>query len=63
MQKLLRSQLQAYGDTSPARYQRLNQVWDDYNSGRIDPPPLVSSLTISLGTHNHHLIYFLISQY
>jgi hypothetical protein len=39
LQKLWRSQFQVYGDTSPARYQRLNQVWDDYNSGMIDPPP------------------------
>lgn len=39
MQKLWRSQFQVYADTSPTRYQRLNQVWDDYNEGRIDPPP------------------------
>ena len=39
MQKLLRSQFQAYSNTSSARYQRLNQVWEDYNSGRIAPPP------------------------
>ncbi|WP_019498063.1 hypothetical protein [Pseudanabaena sp. PCC 6802] len=37
--KLLKAEFQAYDDVTPDRRKLLNQVWDDYNSGKIDAPP------------------------
>lgn len=41
MKKLLRAEMQAYQDASLERRQLLYEVWDDYNSGKIDVPPEV----------------------
>jgi hypothetical protein len=37
--KLLKAEFQAYEEVTPDRRKLLNQVWDDYNSGKIDAPP------------------------
>ncbi|MCU0570783.1 MAG: hypothetical protein MUF49_29965 [Oculatellaceae cyanobacterium Prado106] len=39
LQKLLRSEMQAYADSASKRRQHLQQFWEDYNSGAIVPPP------------------------
>ncbi|MBW4619638.1 MAG: DUF2059 domain-containing protein [Cyanosarcina radialis HA8281-LM2] len=38
MKKLLQNEIQSYSDSSKARQKLLFQVWDDYSSGRINPP-------------------------
>ncbi|MBM0743219.1 DUF2059 domain-containing protein [Phormidium sp. CLA17] len=42
MKKLMQTEVQAYVDASPERRKRLQKVWDDYNSGRIQIPPEVA---------------------
>ncbi len=39
MKKLMQAEVQAYGDAAPERRKRLDKVWNDYNSGRIQMPP------------------------
>lgn len=39
MKKLLQSEIQAYLDTTLDRHKLLFKVWDDYNTGKINPPP------------------------
>lgn len=39
IKKLLQSEIQAYLETSPTRYRLLNNVWNSYNEGRLNPPP------------------------
>lgn len=39
IKKLLQSETQAYLETSPTRYRLLNDVWNNYNEGRLNPPP------------------------
>ncbi|WP_146048748.1 DUF2059 domain-containing protein [Pseudanabaena sp. BC1403] len=39
MKKLLRTEIQAYEETSTKRARLLFQAWDDYNSGKINMPP------------------------
>ena len=41
MKKLLQAEVQAYADAAPKRRKRLDKVWNDYNSGRIQMPPEV----------------------
>jgi hypothetical protein len=41
IKKLLRAEMQAYQDASPERRQLLYEIWDDYNSGKVDVPPEV----------------------
>ncbi|UBF27905.1 DUF2059 domain-containing protein [Kovacikia minuta CCNUW1] len=41
MKRLLQNEMQAYVDSSEERRKLLSQVWDDYNSGKINPPPEV----------------------
>jgi hypothetical protein len=38
MKKLLQSEVLAYGDVGKERRKLLFQVWDDYNSGKIEAP-------------------------
>jgi hypothetical protein len=38
LQRLLRSEIQAYNDTSPKRSKLLNELWTNYNEGRINIP-------------------------
>lgn len=38
MKKLLQSEVKAYMDTSKQRFKRGFEMWDDYNSGKIDLP-------------------------
>jgi hypothetical protein len=38
LQRLLRSEIQAYNDTSPKRFKLLNEVWTNYNEGKINVP-------------------------
>ncbi len=38
MKKLLRTEIQAYVDTSDKRFKLLQKFWDDYNSGLINEP-------------------------
>jgi hypothetical protein len=41
LQKLLQAEMQAYTDTAEERRKLLSKLWDDYNSGRFNPPPEV----------------------
>lgn len=41
MKKLMQTEAQAYIDSASVRRSRLQQVWDDYNSGKISVPPEV----------------------
>jgi hypothetical protein len=38
LQRLLRSEIQVYNQTSPKRHQLLNEVWTNYNEGKITLP-------------------------
>lgn len=38
MKKLLQTEIQAYVDASKQRRKLFEQVWNDYNSGKITPP-------------------------
>jgi hypothetical protein len=38
MQRLLRSEIQAYNATAPKRYKLLNELWNNYNDGQIKLP-------------------------
>jgi hypothetical protein len=38
LQRLLRSEIQVYNETSPKRHQLLNEVWENYNEGKITLP-------------------------
>jgi hypothetical protein len=38
VKKLLQDEIQAYTDVSEERRKLLFKVWDDYNSGIINPP-------------------------
>jgi hypothetical protein len=38
MKKLLQSEVQAYADVGKERRKLLFQMWDDYNSGKIETP-------------------------
>ncbi|AFY96000.1 DUF2059 domain-containing protein [Chamaesiphon minutus] len=38
MQKLVRTEIQAYIDTAETRQKFLSQLWDEYNSGKFTPP-------------------------
>jgi Uncharacterized protein conserved in bacteria (DUF2059) len=38
MQKLIRTEIQAYVDTAETRQKLLSQLWDEYNSGKFTPP-------------------------
>jgi hypothetical protein len=38
LQRLLRSEIQAYNDTSSKRFKLLNEVWTNYNEGKINVP-------------------------
>jgi hypothetical protein len=39
LKKLLKAEFQAYEEVTPERRKLLLQVWDDYNSGKINVPP------------------------
>jgi hypothetical protein len=41
MKKLLQSEIQAYDNASKERRILLDKVWNNYNSGKITPPPEV----------------------
>ena len=38
MQKLLQAEAQGYTDSATVRRERFQQVWEDYQSGKINPP-------------------------
>ena len=42
LKKLLRTEIQVYRDTAPQRRKLLQQFWNDYNEGKIAPPPSVT---------------------
>jgi hypothetical protein len=38
MKKLLKAEVQAYSEVGKERRKLLFQIWDDYNSGKIEAP-------------------------
>jgi hypothetical protein len=38
MKKLLQAEMQSYADSSLERRKLMFKVWDDYQSGKINPP-------------------------